>query len=63
MMLLNLLLMVAVTVTAEIMLPCELCTSRTSHEVGLKFVRSWPEVCTKLAKVHSKLAQTSCEVD
>jgi len=46
-------------VAAEIMFPCEVRTSRTSNEVrtsrtsnevGLKFVRSWLEVRSKLAR-------------
>ena len=63
MVLLNLLQLVADMVAAEIVLPCEVHTSRTSHKVGLKFVQSCPEACTKLAKVHSMLAQTLCKVD
>ena len=62
------------TVATEIMLPCKVCTSQTSHEVGSKFVQSWAEVCTKLARslfevgpklheVRSKLARTLYEVD
>ena len=39
----------------EIMLPCEVHTSRTSHEVGSKFARSW-------LKVHLKLDRSSFEV-
>jgi len=38
------------TLAAEIMFPCEVRTSRTSNEVGLKFVRSWLEVRSKLAR-------------
>ena len=37
-------------VAVEIMLPCEVRTLQTSHEVGSKFIRSWAEVCTKLAR-------------
>ncbi len=37
-------------VAAEIMFPCEVRTSRTSNEVGSKFVQSWLEVRSKLGR-------------
>ena len=54
-------------VAMEVMLPCEVHTLRTSHEVGSKVVQSWAKVCTKLARslheVCLKLVRTSYEVD
>ena len=50
------------TVTAEIMFPCIVRTSRTSNEVGSKFVRSWLELRTKLARSSFELGRSSYEV-
>ena len=46
----------------EIMFPCKVRTSRTSNEVGSKFVRSWLEVRSSWAEVPSKFVRSGLEV-
>lgn len=51
-------------VDAEIMLPCEVRTSQTSHKVGLKFIQVWAKVCTNFfwssPKLCTKLSSKVC---
>ena len=70
MVLLNLLQLVADMVAADIMLPCELCTSRTSHKVGLKslfevlpkFAQNWPKFIRCWPKLRANLTSTNVRI-